>query len=313
MLNDYWLKRPDLLNSLFGVILRFRKREVAAMGDISKMYHHVLIPEGDQHVHQFLWRNLEMEREPDVYVKTVLTFGDKPVPALAQIALRKTTEENKNDYPEAAEVLRKNLYMDDVCGSIDTVAQTQKLTEDLDKVLESGGFGMKGWMSNKSLTKRENQKKGFKMFQEDVEEKVLGVIWNHVTDEFSFKVKVDFLRLTDHSVDHGVKMTKRTLLSQVARFYDPIGFAAAFVIRAKISLQELWQIGLHWDDKLPCDLQEKWMQLFKEMKEFDKIAFKRCLVPPETPEAPVLCLFRRNTRSIWHLCVCPSKNETRHL
>ena len=177
---------------------------------------------------------METEREPDVYVKTVLTFGDKPAPAMAQIALRKTAEENKKDYPEAAEVLSKNSYMDDICGSVDTVVQAQKLTQDLDKVLESGGFGVKGWTSNKVLTK--SQEKKFKMFQEDVEEKVLGVIWNYVTDEFSFIVKADLLRLTDHSVDHGVKMTKRTLLSQVARFYDPIGFAAALVIRG---LQEL--------------------------------------------------------------------------
>ena len=87
---------------------------------------------------------METEREPDVYVKTVLTFGDKPAPAIAQIALRKTAEENKKDYPEAVEVLSKNLCMDDICGSVDTVAQALKLTEDLDKVLESGGFGVKG-------------------------------------------------------------------------------------------------------------------------------------------------------------------------
>ena len=197
-LNDYWLKRPDLLNSLFGVVLRFREREVAVMGDISKMYHRVLIPEEDQHVHRYLWRNLETEREPDVYVKTVLTFGDKPAPAMAQIALRKTAEENEKDYPEAADVLSKNAFMDDICGSVDTVAQAQTLTEDLDKVLESGGFGVKGWTSNKILAKTEDQKKGFKMFQEDAEEKVLGVIWNYVADEFRFKVKVDLLRLTDH-------------------------------------------------------------------------------------------------------------------
>ena len=104
-MNDYWLKGPDLLNNLFGIIPRFRQKEVAVMGDISKMYHRVLIPERDQHVHRFLWRNLEIEREPDVYVKTVLTFGDKPAPAMAQTALRKTAEENKNDYPEAAEAL----------------------------------------------------------------------------------------------------------------------------------------------------------------------------------------------------------------
>ena len=92
----------------------------------------------------------------------------------------------------------------------------------------------------KVLTKIENQERGF-IPRRSQEEKVLGVVWNYLTDEFSFKVKVDLPRLTDHSVprltDHsvdlGIKMVKRTLLSQVARFYDPIGFAAAFVIRAK--------------------------------------------------------------------------------
>ena len=42
-------------------------------GDISKMYHRVLIPERYQQVNRYLWRNMETEREPDVYAKTVLT------------------------------------------------------------------------------------------------------------------------------------------------------------------------------------------------------------------------------------------------
>ena len=57
------------------------------------MYHGIHIPKEDQQVDRFLWRGLETHREPDVYVKTVLTFGDKPAPTMAQIALRKATEE----------------------------------------------------------------------------------------------------------------------------------------------------------------------------------------------------------------------------
>ena len=40
----------------------------------------VLIPEQDQHMQQYLWRNMETNREPDVFVKkkTVLMFADKP-------------------------------------------------------------------------------------------------------------------------------------------------------------------------------------------------------------------------------------------
>ena len=30
--NDYWMKGPDSLNNLFGVVLRFREKEVALVG-----------------------------------------------------------------------------------------------------------------------------------------------------------------------------------------------------------------------------------------------------------------------------------------
>ena len=36
-----------------------------------------------------------------------------------------------------------------------------------------------------------------------------------------------------------MKKTKRKILSEVARIYDPIGFAAAFIVRVKIGLQKL--------------------------------------------------------------------------
>ena len=68
-LNDYWLKGPDLLNNLFGIILRFRENEVALSADISKMYHRILVPERDQHVHRYLWRDMETNREPEYMSK----------------------------------------------------------------------------------------------------------------------------------------------------------------------------------------------------------------------------------------------------
>jgi hypothetical protein len=83
-LNDYWLKGPDLLNNLFGVILRFRENKVALNADISKMYHRVPISLEDHHVHIFIWRNMETNRPPDTYVMNVKTFGATPAPAMAK-------------------------------------------------------------------------------------------------------------------------------------------------------------------------------------------------------------------------------------
>ena len=62
-MNDYWMRGPYLLNSLFEVIIRFRENAVAISGDISKMYHRILILKRGQHVNRclcqdcpYLWR-----------------------------------------------------------------------------------------------------------------------------------------------------------------------------------------------------------------------------------------------------------------
>ena len=120
---------------------------------------------------------METNRDPDVYVKTVLTFGDKPAPAMAQIASRKTAEQEIDVYPEAAETLKKNTYMDDICDSITSLDKAEKLTDELDSVLAKGGFRVKGWVSNYLEMKNVNQsEQSLKVFEGANEGKVLGVI-----------------------------------------------------------------------------------------------------------------------------------------
>jgi len=55
-----------------------------------------------------------------IYRHTVKqTFTEKPAPAMAQIALRKTAEA-KEVVSAAAQVIQKNTYMDDICNSVPT-------------------------------------------------------------------------------------------------------------------------------------------------------------------------------------------------
>lgn len=63
----------------------------------------------------------DTSRELDKFVKTVLTFGDKPAPAMAQIALRKTAQEGQATNPKAVDVLTNNVYMDDIRDSVNTI------------------------------------------------------------------------------------------------------------------------------------------------------------------------------------------------
>ena len=64
-----------------------------------------------------------------------------------------------------------------------------------------------------------------------------------------------------------MRLTKRKILSEIARIYDPIGLASAFVIKLQIGLQELWQKGDGWDDEMPAAIRRKCIAVFEEVKE----------------------------------------------
>lgn len=293
-LNDYWYKGPDLLNSLFGVILHFRENSIAVVADISKMYHMITIPLYDQHVHRFIWRYLETDQEPETYVKTVLTFGDRPSPAMATVALRKTAELKEVEAPKAAEAIIKNTYMDDICDSVDSIEEANKLTSDINAVLATGGFKVKGWTSNAS---KDEQSQEVTLGAEEESEKVLGVVWNPKEDKFSYKVNSEATSVKDVT-----GLTKRKILSKVAGIFDPIGAGAAILVKAKIAMQELWQLGLGWDDEVPNETKHKWIELFKELTSLNDIKFDRCLKVPNAVEDPWLIIFSDASRLAFGAC-----------
>lgn len=282
-LNEYWEKGPDLLNDLFGVLLRFRQHPIAISGDISKMYHQVRIPETDMHVHRFLWRSYE-SREPDVYVKEVVTFGDKPAPAMALTALRRTAADGASQYPEAANILTKDTYMDDICTSVHTIEEARKVTSDMDAVLDTGGFKTKGWFSN-GLLKDDEKTQGEQFVIGDSEEqKVLGVVWDPELDILKYKVKPVATKEKD-------LMTKRMVLSELAKIFDPIGFTGALLIKGKILMQKLWQTGTGWDEPLSTDDKSDWRRFFTELERLDGVSFERCLMqePMKPTEIIIFC------------------------
>ena len=78
------------------------------------------------------------------------------------------------------------------------------------------------------------------------------MVWNQNTDEFSYRVKRSMIPdLPDEQKGTTSKWTKRRILSQIAKIFDPIGFASALLVKAKIGMQRLWQLGLDWDEELP--------------------------------------------------------------
>ena len=207
---------------------------------------------------------------------------------MAQIALRKTAEEAKEAFPAAVQVIQDNTYMDDICDSVPTKEEARDLTRDIDTILETGGFRVKGWVSNKvkTLEAPTREQKAATFLQGGSVEKVLGVVWDSSTDTFSFAVKSDLL-----DCQEPIQLSKGKVLSQIAHIYYPIGFASAFMISAKIALQALWKRGISWDEEYPPELSQRRKKLFQEMVQLNGVQFDGCLTLPNAIGQPVLCVF----------------------
>ena len=54
-LNDNLLNGPDMVNSLIGVLTRFRQEQVAIMADVEAMFHQVMVADEDCNYLRFLW------------------------------------------------------------------------------------------------------------------------------------------------------------------------------------------------------------------------------------------------------------------
>ena len=102
------------------------------------------------------------------------------------------------------------------------------------------------------------------------ENKTLGVIWNPKRDVIGFALK-------EVKVE---KLTKRSVLSNISKLYDPLGLASAVTIKARIALQDIWKAKqFDWDDPLPEVMNDTWKKLFKEIESLKKVEFPRCLQP----------------------------------
>ena len=299
-LNSFLAKGPDSFrNTILGILLRWREEAVPLVGDISKMFHAVKIEELEQHCHRFLWRDMDTQRAPDVYVIQRVTMGDKPAPAIATEALYMTADLYSTSYPRAARFIKESSYVDDLIDSVPTREAAESLAKDTEFVLSEGGFRIKCWQS----TQQEGVLKGKELKQtSDGQIGVLGVLWDPVGDFISYKVVLNFSEkkhgqrtlpnLTKEEVPDRLpeNLTKRIVLQQVMGMYDPLGLIAPFTLLARVLLRDTWQLGLDWDDPLPPSSYKQWTKYFTEMFLIESLAFPRCLRPDLCPCNPWLLL-----------------------
>ena len=86
--------------------------------------------------------------------------------------------------------------------------------------------------------------------------KTLGIEWSTTLDCF---------RLTVSEFPTLKLVTKRSLVSDVAKTFDVFGWFAPSTIIVKILMQRLWEVRIGWDDPVPPDIEESWRKWRNEL------------------------------------------------
>lgn len=269
-LNDYLLTGPDLYNSLYGIMLRFRENKIVIIGDIRDMFLRILIRPSDQHVLRFLWQE-SSDSPTQVCSMQSLIFGATCSPFVAQYIKNKNALKYKDLNPEAVDVIINNHYMDDCCHSTCDENTAIKLVHDITSIHASGGFEIRGWSSNskpvldsipaEALAQSAVQ---FKHGAMNTSERTLGLIWHPADDSFGFQISL--AKIPSDILDGSTPPTKAKMLSIIMSVYDIHGFLSPFVIKSKIIFQDVHRSKVDWKCRIHSSEHTKWMLWLDELK-----------------------------------------------
>lgn len=255
---------------LFDVLIWFRQFRYVFCSDVEKMYRQINVHPDDWNFQRILW--IQQLDKIITYQLTTVTYGLACAPFLALRTFLQLAEDEGENYSLAVPPLRKGRYVNDIFGGADTIEQCQLAVSQLNQLCMAGGFPLKKWISNHATVLQsipsENQIYASMInIEDDPTFKTLGLCWQPSTDLFFFT----FTCPSSHQV------TKRLILSTIAKLFDPLGLLAPIIIKAKIFIQELWSIKLEWDDPLPEQLTNKWNEFIQHFQQMPKLTFPRWL------------------------------------
>ncbi|XP_054015982.1 uncharacterized protein LOC128896649, partial [Hylaeus anthracinus] len=229
--NDLMHTGANLLLNVCDVLIWIRHYHHLFATDITKMYRQIALHRDDWDLQRILWVDEQHKVVP--YHLTTVTYGMKAAPFLATRTLQQLVQDESHRFPLAVPCLTHGRYVDDIFGGVDSVDELINVANQLIGLCHAGGFPLAKWHAThpevlKAVTS-DMQQSAIISFDDDAT-KLFGIQWLPQTARFGFTTKI---------ADQPNKLTKRRILSDVARILDPLGFASPVIVRAKMLLQEL--------------------------------------------------------------------------
>lgn len=249
-LNAFLDPGPNLLAPMVDVLLRFRLHVHVKVADIKAAFHQVELHPLDRR-----WAKLWWGKESWQFVR--VPFGLSSSPYLLHSTIRFHVAENGT--PDLRKGLEESLFCDDLVRSSPDRDGLERFFDDATALLKDAGM---------ELLPVENPAK------------ILGVGWNAVADSLS----VDLTKIQPPAG----KVTRRILLAEMGKAFDPLGLLSPWTLRPKLILQQAWLLGGEWDTPLPPSLAQPFLTWVAEARD-EGPDFPRCVHASADSTLHVFC------------------------
>lgn len=313
-LNECQYTGAKLQDDLAVILMRFRTHKVGITADIKAMYCQVGVHKDHRKYQKILWRP-STDQPVGVYQLNRVAFGQTAAPFLAIRAMRQCADDHEQEYSTRAKEVRSSFYVDDLLTGAERAGQARTMAKQITSILAYGKFELAKWCSNDPGVNRSIQGTATEVEIKDPEMKgVLGLIWSAATDELMYKLRSD---------QHTAIWTKRTILSEIGKLYDPNGFISPIVITAKILIQAIWKTQTGWDEAVTAPILKAWETFKKEIPDVQSIRIPRWLGTSKhapiqlhgfsdaSQDAYACCVYARTVHLDGHITVELIQSKTR--
>ena len=165
---------------------------------------------------------------------TRVTFGVSASSFATNMSVKQNAFDLTLEYPQAAVAVEKSFYVDDSLTGANPIEEAVEMQKQLQDLFSRGGFLLRKWNSNQPAVSQHipSELKDTHPTQAlpspDEYTKTLGIEWNTTTDHFH-------LTITD--LPPVAYVTKRVLVSDVAKTFDVLRWFSPTIVKVKILMQ----------------------------------------------------------------------------
>ena len=303
-MNSCLLAGPSLTPIIMDVLIRFRWYQVALAADIEKAFLMVSVAAHERDCLRFLWFEDILADNLKMFIKrfTRAVFGVISSPFLLNGTLKSHIESYLSEDPEFVKKISASLYVDDLNSGASTVTEAFDLYMTSKSRMKDARFNLRKWISNsKQLMSQIEAQERVNMLSQMVdysvpnigpddqtfakytvgtgqtklsgqvdEQKTLGLIWNYANDSFVFDL------VGYDNIPAELPLTKWSVLSVVARLFDPLSLLAQIIVRMKVLFQELCISKCGLESPLNDTSSQKFLDWIHELRKVSHIVLPRC-------------------------------------